>query len=136
MGPLKQLLAADLPKLGGFDSGLFQRTETPDTRLAEVLSNIVAVLTIFGGLAFLAWFVIGALTWASSGGNQEQLNKAKSQMSTAVAGLFVLILATSVVWILGKITGLEILNLEELINKVTPGTGGSGSILIQDVWQP
>ena len=120
MGPLKQLLAADLPKLGGFDSGLFQRTETPDTRLAEVLSNIVAVLTIFGGLAFLAWFVIGALTWASSGGNQEQLNKAKSQVGTAVAGLFVLVLSTAVVWILSQVTGLDIINFDLLIPNLLP----------------
>lgn len=110
----------DLPDLSGFGSGLFKMADAPATRLEQVISNIVAIITIFGGLAFLVWFVIGALTWASSGGNPEQLNKAKSQMSTAVAGLFVLILANAVVWILGKVTGLDIINLEDLIKKVVP----------------
>ena len=118
---LKLLSQLPLPPISGFSGGLF-RTDggAPDTRLTQVISNIVGVLTIFGGLAFLVWFVVGALTWASSGGNPEQMNKAKSQMSTAVAGLFVLILATSVVWILGKITGLDIINLDTLIKSVIP----------------
>ena len=78
------------------------------------------MFTIFGGLAFLFWFVIGAVQWTSSGGNPEQMNKDKSQMSTAIAGLFVLVLSTAVIWILGKVTGLDILNLERLIRAVTP----------------
>jgi len=110
-----------LPSISGFDGGLFQSAgSTPDTRLTQIISNIVGVLTIFGGLAFLTWFVIGAVQWTASGGNPEQMNKAKSQMSTAIAGLFVLILSMAVVWILGKVTGLDIINLEVLINKVGP----------------
>ena len=112
--------ARPLPDLSGFSGGLFRDAGAPDTRLTQVISNIVGVLTIFGGLAFLTWFVIGAVQWTASGGNPEQLNKAKSQMSTAIAGLFVLILATAVVWILGKVTGLDIINLDVLINKVKP----------------
>lgn len=111
-----------LDPLSGFGTGLFTVAENdaPQTRLTEIISNLVAILTIFGGLAFLTWFVIGALTWASSGGNPEQLNKAKSQMSTAVAGLFILVLSTAVIWILGKVTGLDIINLDLLIPNVMP----------------
>ena len=111
-----------LDPLSGFTQtgGLFNTAGAPDTRLTQVISNIVGVLTIFGGLAFLTWFVVGAVQWTASGGNPEQLNKAKSQMSTAIAGLFVLILSMAVVWILGKVTGLDIINLEVLINKVGP----------------
>lgn len=110
-----------LPDLSGFSGGLFNTAgNTPDIRLTQVISNIVAILTIFGGLAFLTWFVIGAVAWTSSGGNPEQMNKAKGQMSTAIAGLFVLILSNAVIWILGKVTGLDIINLENLIKKVVP----------------
>lgn len=111
---------ASLP-ISGFGSGLFQSAGGGATgRFTQILSGIVTALTIFGGLAFLFWFIVGALQWTSSGGNPEQMNKAKSQMSTAVAGLFVLILSTAVVWLLGKITGLDIINIEALIEKVTP----------------
>ena len=75
-----------LPDLSGFSGGLFRNAGEPSTRLTQVISNLVAILTIFGGLAFLTWFVIGAVAWTSSGGNPEQMNKAKSQMSTAIEG--------------------------------------------------
>lgn len=104
----------------GFGAGLYRESAAPTTRLAEVLTVLVTVLTIFGGLAFLFWFVIGAVQWASAGGNPEQVNKAKSQISTAVAGLFILILATSLIWIVGKVTGLDIINIEATIDKVLP----------------
>jgi formate hydrogenlyase subunit 3/multisubunit Na+/H+ antiporter MnhD subunit len=110
-----------LPSLSGFGKGIFESAgATPQNRLVEIISNVVAVLTIFGGLAFLFWFVVGALTWASSGGNAQQLDKAKGQMGTAVVGLFVLVLATAFTWLVGKVTGLDIINLELLINKVVP----------------
>jgi len=109
-----------LPDLSGFSGGLFRNAGEPSTRLTQVISNLVAILTIFGGLAFLTWFVIGAVAWTSSGGNPEQMNKAKGQMSTAIAGLFVLILSNAIIWILGKVTGLDIINLESLIKKVVP----------------
>lgn len=109
-----------LPDLSGFGKGLFNTAAAPATRLTQVISNIVGAITIFGGLAFLVWFVIGALTWTSSGGNAEQMNKAKAQMGTAVVGLFILVLSTAIIWILGKVTGLDIINLDKLINRVTP----------------
>lgn len=120
-----RLLAADevLP-ITGFDTagkGLFRTAGAGvTTRFTEIVSALVTAFTIFGGLAFLFWFVIGAVQWTSSGGNPEQMNKAKSQMGTAVAGLFVLILSTAVIWIVGKVTGLDIINLENLINRVVP----------------
>ncbi len=109
-----------LPQLGGFTQGIFKTDTLPQNRLVEIISNTVAVMTIFGGLAFLFWFVIGAVTWAASGGNAQQLEKAKGQMGTAVVGLFVLVLATAFTWLIGKISGVDIINLETLINKVVP----------------
>jgi hypothetical protein len=117
---LKFLADVTLPPLSGFSQGLYKTDANPANRLEVVISNVVGVLTIFGGLAFLFWFLAGALTWASSGGNPEQTNKAKAQMGTAVVGMFVLIIGTAVTWIIGKMTGLDIINLERLINLVRP----------------
>lgn len=90
------------------------------TRFALVLSNIVGVLTIFAGLAFLIWFVVGALTWTTSGGQPEQLNKAKGQMGTALVGLFVAVLTIPITYIIAKLTGLDILNPINIITKILP----------------
>ena len=121
MAPLSKFIAdAPLPPVSGFNTGFFKTAANPATRTTSIISNIVTVLTIFGGIAFLVWFVIGALQWTTSGGNPQQLDKAKSQMSTAIAGLFVLILSSSFFFIIGKVTGFEILNLENMIQQLLP----------------
>jgi len=122
MDPKSRLLSyTPLGEISGFSRGFFKTagSQAP-SRFAILISNVITVLTIFGGLAFFFWFVIGALSWTTSGGDPEKLTKAKSQMSAAVAGLFILILSYAIIFILGKITGLNILNLENLIKRLKP----------------
>jgi len=114
-------LAAFTPlgQIRGFSEGFFKTAgNQPASRFEFIVSNIITVLTIFGSIAFLLWFVIGALTWITSGSNTEQLNKAKNQMSTAFVGLFVLVLSYSIIFILGKVTGLNMLNPELIIKNL------------------
>jgi len=116
-------LAAVTPlgQIRGFSQGFFKTAgNQPASRFANIISSIITVLTIFGGLAFLLWFLSGALTLITSSGKPEQLNKAKNQMSTALIGLFVLVLSYSIIFILGKVTGLNILNPELIIQKLKP----------------
>ena len=119
-----KLLAVTPNNLGqfqGFSSGFFSNPGlSPETRTAAIISNVISVFTIFGGLAFIFWFVIGATNWITSSGNSDQVEKAKKQMSSAIVGLVVLILANAIAFILGKITGLDILNLESMINRLGP----------------
>jgi len=112
---------SSLGEISGFVSGFFKTAGAyPQSRFALLISSVITVFTIFAGLAFLLWFIVGALSWTTSGGNPEQLTKAKNQMSTAVAGLFLIVISYSIISILGKITGLNILNVETIINKLRP----------------
>jgi hypothetical protein len=108
-----------LGDISGFDTGLFSKQYTTPSGFAVIISNIVSAITIFAGLAFLFWFLIGAFTWIT-GDNTQQLDKAKSQMSTAIVGLIVVILTIPVAYIIGKLTGLDILNPELIIQKLLP----------------
>ncbi len=92
----------------------------PASRLEEILSSIVSVFTIFAGIAFLLYFVVGAVTWATAGGRPETLDKAKNQMSTAIIGLVITVVGIAIFWILGEVTGLNILNPARLIERLTP----------------
>jgi len=117
-----QLIADEsLGQIRGFSKGFFKTAPTqPQTRFASIVSNIITVFTFFAGLAFLFWFLTGALTWITSSGQPEQLNKAKNQMGTAFIGLFIIVISYSIISILGKVTGLNILNPELIINKLRP----------------
>jgi len=117
-----QLVAAvSLGQIRGFSKGFFKTAPTqPQRRFASIVSNIITVFTFFAGLAFLLWFLTGALTWITSSGQPEQLNKAKNQMSAAFIGLFIIVISYSIISILSKVTGLDILNPELIIGKLKP----------------
>ena len=78
----------------------------PAGRLEKIISNIVGVFTIFAGISFIIYFLIGAVTWITAGGHPETLDKAKNQMSTALIGLFITVIGLGVMYVLGEVTGL------------------------------
>lgn len=110
-----------LRPITGFSSGITALSGAdPVHRFAAVISGIIAILTIFAGLAFLTYFVIGALTWITSGGQPDQLTKAKNQMSTALVGLIVVILTIPIAYIVSALTGLDILNPVNIVPRILP----------------
>ncbi|MFH0942692.1 MAG: hypothetical protein V1810_00815 [Candidatus Beckwithbacteria bacterium] len=110
-----------LKPLSGFNEGI---TANPGSdvanRFADTISNIVTLLTFFAGLAFLIWFIIGALTWITSVDHADKLEKAKNQMSSAIIGLVIVVLAIAIVSLLGKITGFDILDPAAIISRIIP----------------
>lgn len=106
----------------GFGPGFTDTTQVanPATRLSILITSIMSTITIFAGLAFVFWFVIGAITWITGGHDSGQLEKAKTQMSTALIGLIFTALVLPITWLIGKLTGLDIINPEIIINNLTP----------------
>ncbi len=84
--------------------------ETAAETLTKILSNAFGALTIFAGLMFLLYFVLGGISWLNSGGKQDQIEKAKKQMTNAAIGLVIVVAAYGVAFIIGKVLGVEILN--------------------------
>lgn len=112
-----------LPALKGFISGFFQNPAAdPDatTKFTDIITSLITVLTIFAGLAFLLWFVIGALTWITAADHADKLEKAKNQMNQALVGLVIAVLTLSITYIIGKIAGIDILNLSDIFIKLVP----------------
>lgn len=87
-------------------------SETGDTALTNLelfLSNIIGFLTILGGIFFIVYFLLGGLTWITSGGDSGKVGKASNQMIQGVIGLVVIVAAYSIVGIIGNIIGLNLL---------------------------
>ncbi len=113
------MMSKALPILSGFQSGI---TSNPGSdpgsvlsRFDTIISGFIAIITIFAGIAFVIYFVLGALTWVSSAGKADQLQKAKSQMSSALIGLIITILTIPVIYIIGQLVGINILNPATII---------------------
>jgi hypothetical protein len=89
--------------------------------LEQIITNIIGFLTIVGGLAFFIYFVIGAITWITSGGDAGNVDKAKKMMTSAAIGMIIIAASWAIAWIMGKVLGVDFLNPSQL-----PLFGGGG----------
>jgi len=117
---MKLIADKQLDPLTGFATGFSAPVTDPGSRFSAAVSNIVAVITIFAGLSFLIWFVVGALTWITAADHADKLEKAKNQMSSALIGLIIVILTIPLVYLVGKILGIDILNAGTIFSRLAP----------------
>lgn len=85
-----------------------------DSQTAELISVILSLLVTIAGIAFILYFIIGALTWVTAGGKTEQVDKAKSQMTNAATGLVAVVAAYGIAAIISGVLGINILSLAGL----------------------
>lgn len=85
------------------------------TRLEALISTLVGALTAIAGIAFLIYFLLGALNWITAGGDPTKVEKAQKTMTSAIIGLIAVIVAYFIVSIVGTILDIDILNPSKLI---------------------
>jgi hypothetical protein len=121
---MNQRLLADVPLNPIEGTGNFLPAEVPGgsgtgaEQLESVISLVVGLLTIVAGLAFLIYFVIGGLTWVTAGSDAKKADTAKTYMTSGAIGMIVVVAAYSIVWIVGEVLGIDILNPATSINEL------------------
>lgn len=85
-----------------------------------LISRIIGVLTVAGGIWFIIQFIIGAFKWITSGGDKGNVEQAKEHLTHAVVALGILVAAYVIAGLVGAIFGLDILNLQAIIVKLAP----------------
>jgi hypothetical protein len=114
-------LLASKPLGGSFSTigDLYNATgaDAPDL-LNLLLSNIFGFLTIVGGLAFLIYFVIGAISWITAGGDQQKVETARKYMTNGAVGMIIIVGAYAIIAIVGQVLGIDLLNPGELIKAI------------------
>lgn len=98
-------------ELEGLPGAYNPDTDLLGTRtLEKILSNVIGFFTIVAGILFIIYFLIGGLNWLTAGGKTDQVEKAKKMLTDATIGLIVVIASYAVIFILGKVLGIDILN--------------------------
>lgn len=114
LGPITGLGAYEPdPKAKGIESS--------GTMFSKIFSNTIAFLTIVGALMFALYFITGALSWISAGGKAEKVKEAKDKMTNAAIGLIVIVAAYSIIYIVGRVLGIPILEPEKYLPMLRPG---------------
>jgi hypothetical protein len=78
--------------------------------LEQIVSNMLGLITVIAGLAFLMYFVFGGLQWTLAGGDQGKVDGAKKQMTNGAIGLIIIIVSYGIMAVVGQVVGLNILN--------------------------
>jgi len=88
-------------------------------QIGSIISNIMGFLTVIAGLGFLFYFLIGAVNWLVSTGDQQKITTARNQMLNAIIGLVITVAAWPVIYIIGELLGIPIANPADLIKQIT-----------------
>ncbi|MDO8498583.1 MAG: pilin [bacterium] len=75
--------------------------------ISNVLSKIVQLIFVLGGIIFIFMVIISALQWIISGGDKEAIAKARGRLTWAIIGIVLLSLAFVITTTIGKITGFK-----------------------------
>jgi hypothetical protein len=117
MNIIPQVYAESLGAITG--TGQFQNIGAgPETLLGKFLSTMITTMTIFGSLAFVVYFSLGALTWITAGGDKTKIGSAQSQMTQGAIGLIAIVASYFIIGIVGNVLGLNILNPIKMLNTI------------------
>ncbi len=92
------------------------------TGTENLISTIVGFLTIVSGLAFLIYLILGGFSWITSGGDPEKVKAAQNNITNAIVGLIVVVIAYAVVSIIGSVVGFSILKPAAMLDLLGPKT--------------
>lgn len=92
--------------------------------ITEILTFILRFFFIIAGLVALLYLLLGALNWITSGGNKENVEKAREKIQAAVVGILVIFAVLAVVIIIENAFGIGLGFSKEIVfpTLIQPGT--------------
>jgi len=87
---------------------------------AKTISNLIGIMTIVGGIWFVFQMFQGAFAWMSSGGDKQGVQTAQKKITNAILGLFITVASYAIILTVGRLFGLDIVNIGGSILKLTP----------------
>ena len=77
--------------------------------LNVLVSNFIGAATMVAGILLVSYLIFGGVSYMIAGGDEKALTKAKNMMTNAAIGLLIVVLATTLAAIAGKVLGIPIL---------------------------
>ena len=65
--------------------------------LSDILTFVIRAFFVIAGLAALLFLLLGALAWVTSGGNKENVDKARDKITAAVLGLILIVAVLAII---------------------------------------
>ena len=94
------------------------------TSLNTVVQNAITLVFTLAGVAVLAFLILGAFQWVTSGGAKDKVDNARKTITAALVGLLLLGLAFLIVRVVGQIVGFDVLTQFQ-VPALGPSAGGA-----------
>lgn len=85
--------------------------ESGEEFLQSFLPTLIGIIFVIGVLAFFFIFLFGAIQWITSGGDKVKVEAARSKITHAIIGLFILFSVFAVAGLLGSFLGVNLLQI-------------------------
>lgn len=87
-------------------AGYSIKGENIDSELMSMISTIITAALSFLGVIFLILMIYGGYLWMTAGGNEQQVEKAKSLITAAIIGLIIVVSAYAISYfVMAKLGG-------------------------------
>ena len=80
--------------------------------IVRLISVLVTSLLIIGTVAFVFFFLLGAISWIASGGDAKATDAARKKVSTALIGIIVMFAAWAVFQLIETLFGISLINID------------------------
>lgn len=113
LGIVPAVLAQDLsvdfnpPALGNANFGVLK-----NLTLNDIVSNLIGLALIVAAIVFFFMLVIGGIKWILSGGDKQQTEGARNQITAALVGLVIVFAAWAIVRLINAFFGIDIFQLQ------------------------
>ncbi len=105
---MKILSQLQIPGERSLDAPTGVPTAESGTTLSVIIAWSINLLLIAGIVATLFFLIWGGISWITSGGDREKLDKARKTITFAVIGLFVVLLSFVIVQTVGAVIGIDL----------------------------
>lgn len=79
----------------------------PSTDIRTIIANIIRIALGFVGIIMVVLIMFGGYLYMTSGGNEEQISRAKAILKNATIGLAIILSAYSIVWFIMRLLGVN-----------------------------
>jgi len=85
------------------------------SRAADVISLVIGLVTIVGGLWFAFQLIFAAFSWITAGADKDALQRAQKKMQNAFIGLILLVFSYTIISLVANLFGLDIFRIDQVI---------------------
>lgn len=95
--------------IGPFDPCELETGESIITKLANIISQLIGVITIFAGLWFLFQIIYAGFSWLSAGGDPEKISHSRDRITNGFLGLTIVVGALAIMGVIQFFFGIDFL---------------------------